>query len=77
MDYNTPQTDIDQKTNVNEIAFSKLQIRQSDPKEKLVVTDSLIPPPLMKILEDTVEKHDSYKLSEVERKLQEEEEKYE
>ena len=35
-----PQTDIDQKRDVDEIAFSKLQIRQSDLKEEPVeVTD--------------------------------------
>ena len=76
MNYNTPkpQTDIDQ----TQIAFSKLQIRQSNPKEELVeVTDSLIPPLLTKMPEDTGEKNGNDKLSEVERKLQEEKEKYE
>ena len=61
MDYNTPklQTDIDQKTDVDEIAFSKLESGQSDLKEELVeVTDSLIPPPMTKMPEDTVEKNE-------------------
>ena len=80
LDYNMPksQTDIDQKADANEIAFIQLQTRQSDPKEEPVeVTDSLIPPPLTKMSEDTVEKNSIVKLSEVERKLQQEEEKYE
>ena len=79
MDYNVPkpQTDIDQKTDVNEIPFSKLPIRQSNPKEEPVeVTDSLNPPQLTKMPEDTVEKGDSNELSEAERKLKQEEEKY-
>ena len=45
MDYNTlrPQTDIDQTTDINEIAFSKLQIGQNNLKEgPLKVMDSLI-----------------------------------
>ena len=73
MDYSVPkpQTDIDHKTDVDKMAFSNLQIRQSDLKEELVeATDSLIPPPPMKMAEDMVEKNDSNKLSEVERKLQ-------
>ena len=76
-DYNAPKplNDIDQRTAINEIPFSKLQIRQNDPKEELVeITDSLILPPMTKALEDTVEKNDSDKLSEVERKQQQEEE---
>ena len=80
INYNAPkpQTNIDQKTNVKEIAFDKLQIGQSDPKEKPVeVTDSLIPPPLTEMLEDTAGKNDSDKLSEAKRKLQQEEENYE
>ena len=59
MGYNTPRphTDIEQTTDVNEIAFSKLQIGQSDLKEeKLEVTDSLIPPPLTEMPEDMVRK---------------------
>ena len=78
-DYNTlkPQTNIDPKADVDKIAFSKLQIRQGDLKEKLVeVTDMLIPPPMTKTPEDIVEKSNSDKLSKAERKLQQEEEKY-
>ena len=73
MDNNVPkpQTDIDQNTDVNEIAFRKLQIRQSNLKEEMVeMTNSMIPPPLMEMPEGTVEKNDSDGLSEVERKLQ-------
>ena len=58
-------------TYVDEVAFSKLQIRQSDPKEEPIkVTDSIIPPPLTEMLEDTAGKNDSKELTEVERKLQ-------
>ena len=49
MDFNTPrpQTDIDKTTDVDEVDFSKLQIRQSNPKEEPIeVTDSLTLPPL-------------------------------
>ena len=78
MDSNTlkPQTDFDQRTDVNEIPFSKLQTRQNDPKEKLVeVMDSLIPPPPTKAPEDTIHQNNSDNLSEVERKQQQEEDK--
>ena len=62
---------------VDEIPFSKLQIRQNNPKEKLVeVTYSLIPPTTTKALEDTIQKNDSDNTSKVERKHQQEEEKY-
>ena len=45
---------------VDELALSKLQIRQSDPKEELVdVTDSLILPPTTKAPEDMAEKNDA------------------
>ena len=78
-DYNTPRplTDIDKTTDVSEVAFSKLQIGQSNPMEELIeVTDSLIPPPLTETPGDMTERNDSQELSEVERKLQQEEEKY-
>ena len=79
MDYNTPrpQTDFDQATDVNKVAFSKLQIGHSNLKEELIeVTDSLIPPPLTEIPEDRAGENDSEELSKVERKLQQEEECY-
>ena len=47
IDFNEPrpQVDNDKTTDIDKVDFSKLQIRQSDPKEKLIeVTDSLIPP---------------------------------
>ena len=72
-DSNTPkhQTDIDQKTDVDEIVFGKLQIGQSNLKEELVeVMDSLIPPPPNEMPEDMVGKNKIDELSEVERKLQ-------
>ena len=59
MDYYMPrpQTDNDQKMDINEIAFSKLHISQNDPKEELVeVTDLLILPPMTRMPEDMVEK---------------------
>ena len=78
-DWNTPkpQTDIDQKMDVDKLALSKLQIGQSDPKEELVdVTDVLIPPPTTKVLEETAEKNNSNELSKAEKRQQQEEEKY-
>ena len=73
-----PWTDVDQMTDVDKIPFSKLQIRQNNPKEKLVeVAGSLLPPPMTKALEDTIQKNDHDDLSEAERKQQQEEEKYE
>ena len=80
MDYNMPrpQTDIDQKADVNEIVLSKLQIEQSDLKEEMTeVTDSLTPPPPTEMPEDMVGENANKELSEVERKLQQEEESYE
>ena len=78
-DHNTPrlQTDIDQTSDVNKVAFSKLQFRQSNAKEELIeVTDSLIPPPPTETPEDMAGKNNSEELSEAERKLQQEEESY-
>ena len=64
-----PQTDTDQKTDVNKLALSKLQIRQTDLKEELVnVTDSLIPPPITKAVEERAEKNDSHELCKVEKR---------
>ena len=48
MNNNTPrpQIDIDKTADIDEVAFDKLQIRQSSVKKELIeVTDSLIPPP--------------------------------
>ena len=55
-----------------------MQIRQSDPKEELIeVTDSLIPPPpKMETAEDMPVNIDGEELSEVEKRLQQEEERY-
>ena len=78
-DWNTPkpQTDIDHKMDADELAISKLQIRQNDPKEELVdMTDLLVLSPTTKAPEDMGEKNDSDELSKVERKQQQEEEKY-
>ena len=68
MDYNIPRPDSDQKADVDEIVFSKLQIGQSALKEEPIeVTDSLIPLPTTEMQEDTVGKDDSEELSEIER----------
>ena len=77
--YNTPspQTDIDKTTDINEVAFSKLHIGQSNLKEEpKEMADSLIPLPLTETPGDITGKNDSKELSEVERKLQQKEEKY-
>ena len=77
--YNTPRpkTNNDQRTDVDEVAFIKLQIRQSDLREELIeVTYSLIPPPPTETPEDTIGKNGGEELSEIERKLQLEEESY-
>ena len=71
-----PQTDIEQKTDVDELALSKLQIGQSDLKEEQVdSTDSLIPPTTTKAPNEIVEKNDSDALSEAEKSTKQEEEK--
>ena len=69
---------MEQTTDIDEVAFSKLQIGQSDLKEEpLEVTNSLIPPPsTMEILGDMTENTDEEGLMEAERRLQREEEKY-
>ena len=81
-----PQTDNDQKTDLDKIDFSKLQIGQDNPKEgPMEITDLLVPPPMTNMTEDTTEnttenmaeRKNNNKLSEAERRLQEEEENYE
>ena len=73
IDFNEPrpQTNNDKTTDVNEVAFSKLQIRQSDPKEEPIeVMDSLIPPPpLMETSGDTTGNTNREELSEAEKRL--------
>ena len=68
-----------QTTDIDKVAFSKMQIGQSDPKEEtLEVMKSLIPPPTMtEALGDMAENTNGEGLTEVERRLQREEEKYE
>ena len=71
-----PHSDIDQKTDIDELALSKLHIGQNDPKEEQVdVTGSLIMPSTTKTLEEMVEKTDG-ELAKAEKKYQQEEEKY-
>ena len=74
-----PQTNMEQTTDIDEVAFSKLQIRQSDPREELLeMTKSLIPPPpATEVPEKAKENTNREELSEVEKKLQREEEQYE
>ena len=73
-----PQTESDKTTDIDEVAFSKLQIRQSNLKEELIeVTDSLIPPPLvMETSGDMTGNANIEELSGAEKRHQQEEEKY-
>ena len=67
-----PQTNTEQIMDIDEVAFSKLQIGQSDPKEELLeVMKSLIPP------EEATENTNREELLEEDKRLQREEEKYE
>ena len=72
-----PQPDIDQKTDIDGMDLSKLHIGQNDPKEEQVkVTESLIPPTTTeeeKAPGDMTENTDD-KLTEVEKRSQQEEE---
>ena len=71
------QTDIDQKMDVDGLALNKLQIGQNDPKEEQVdVTESLIPPLTTKALEKMAEKTDNDVLTKVEKRDQQQEERY-
>ena len=80
LDFNDPkpQTNTGQTTDTEEVAFNNLQIRQSDLKEELVeVMKSLIPPPeVTEIPGEVTENTNREELSEVEKRLQKEEEKY-
>ena len=70
-----PQTSTEQTTDTDKVAFSKLQIRHSDPKKELLeVTKSLIPLlPMTEALEDAMENTNGEELSEAEKRLQREE----
>ena len=71
-----PQPNINQKTDIDGLALSKLQIAQDDPKEEQVnVTELLLPQPTTKALEEMTEKTDD-ELTKAEKKYQQEEEKY-
>ena len=74
-----PQTNTELTMDIDEVTFSKLQIRQSDPKEEpLQVTKSLIPPPpVTEAPEEVTENTNREELLEAEKKLQREEEQYE
>ena len=66
-----PQTIIDQTTDIDEVAFSKLQIGWSDSREEPKnVMKSLIPPP------QVTGNINGEELSQAEKRLQKEEEKY-
>ena len=73
-----PQTNTEQTTDIDEVAFSNLQIRQSILKEEPIeVTKSLIPPPPMtEAPEDITENTNGEGLLKAEKRLQREEEKY-
>ena len=73
-----PQTDNDKATDIDEVAFSKLQIGQSDPKEEPIeMTDSLFTPPsVMETPGDMTGNTDKEELFKAEKRLQHEEEKY-
>ena len=81
IDFNEPkpQAYIDQTTDIDKVAFSKLQIRKSNLKEEPIeVMNSLIPPPppMTETPGDTTGNTNREKLSEAEKRLQKEEEKY-
>ena len=68
-----PWPDINQKTDVDGLALSKLQIGQNDPKEEQVnVTKLLIPLPTTNALEEMAEKTDD-ELTKVRNRHQQEE----
>ena len=69
---------MEQTMDIDEVAFSKLQIRQSNLKEEpLKVITSLIPPPTTEASADAMENTDGEGLSEAEKRLQRGEEQYE
>ena len=74
-----PQVKTEQTMDIDEVAFSKLQIGQSNPgEETLEVTKSLIPPPpVMEAPEEATEHTNGHKLLEAEKKHQGDKEKYE
>ena len=81
IDFDEPklQTNIDQTTDIDKVAFSKLQSRQSNPNKELIdVTNSLIPPtlPATETPGDMTGNTNGEELSEVEKRLQKAEEKY-
>ena len=71
IDFNDPkpQTNMEQTMDIDEVVFSKLQIRQSDPKEKL--------PPVTEAPEEVTENNNREELLEAEKRFQREEERYE
>ena len=70
---------MEQTADTDKVAFSKLQIGQSDPQEEpLEVTTLLIPPPpTTEALGDMIENTNREGLSEAEKRLQRDEEQYE
>ena len=63
---------------IDEVASSKVQIKQSNLREEpLEVMKSLIPPPPVTEAQEVTENTNREELSEAEKKLQREEEKYE
>ena len=81
IDFNDPkpQTSMEQTTDIDEVAFSKLQIRQSDPKEETLemMTSLIPPPPTTEASGDTMENTNKEGLSETGKRFQRKEEQYE
>ena len=69
---------MEQTTDIDKVDFSKLQIRQSDPKEKLLEGMKLVlpQPPVTEAPEVVTENNNGEKLFKVEKRPQREEEKY-
>ena len=70
---------MEQTTDIDEVAFSKLQIGQDDLREELleVVKSLILPPPATEALEEVTENTNRDELLEAEKRLQKEEEKCE
>ena len=75
--YPKPQTNKEQTTDIDAVAFSKLQIRQNNPKKELIeVMKSLIAPPQVTETPEVTENTNGEELLEAEKRLQKEEKKY-
>ena len=81
IDFNDPkpQTSMEQTMDIDKVAFSKLQIGQSDLKEETleVMTSLIPPPPTTEASGDAMESTNREGLSEEEKRLLRDEEQYE